>query len=72
MESSLTETVLQQVQEEVDDLEEALQALIQENLLQTVAQLPLLDQAKLYVLCAYSIESLIFCEYPRISSPSYH
>ena len=47
----------------VDDLEEALQPLLSTNLIETANKLPLLDKAKLYVLIAYAIESILFCEW---------
>lgn len=56
---------LDQLGSNLDDLEEALQPLI-DNMADMSTELPLLDRAKLMALTAYSIESLLFC---RISLP---
>lgn len=47
--------------ENLDDLSEALSPILKSALADTANTLPLLDRAQLYVLCAYSLESLIFC-----------
>ncbi len=44
----------------IDELTETLQPLLSTPLHSTASSLPLLDKAKLYVLAAYSIESLLF------------
>lgn len=44
----------------IDELSDALQPLLSTPLHTTVSSLPLLDKAKLYVLAAYAIESLLF------------
>ncbi|KAJ4373826.1 hypothetical protein N0V83_002565 [Neocucurbitaria cava] len=44
----------------IDELSTALQPLLSSPLHTTASSLPLLDKAKLYVLAAYSIESLLF------------
>lgn len=50
---------------QLDKVEDALQPLLG-NLAEVSSQLPLLDRAKLFALTAYSIESLLFCQF---SSP---
>ena len=54
--------LIEQLDENIDDLEEALAPLLKTALSDTAAKLPLLDSAKLYVLSTYAIESLIFCK----------
>lgn len=44
----------------IDELSDALQPLLSTPLHNTASSLPLLDKAKLYVLAAYAIESLLF------------
>jgi hypothetical protein len=60
MDTALISAMVQRLAEEVDDLHEALMPLLQGDLLDTTT-LPLLDRAKLQILCAYSIESILFC-----------
>ena len=55
--------LLEQLDDNIDDLEEALAPLIKGALSDTAAKLPLLDKAKLYVLVTYAIESILFCWY---------
>ncbi|KAI0162059.1 Sas10/Utp3/C1D family-domain-containing protein [Xylariaceae sp. FL1272] len=50
---------LERLDDGVDDLEEALEPLIQ-NVSDVASKLPLLDKAKLFVLVTYSIESMLF------------
>ncbi|KAI1499987.1 Sas10/Utp3/C1D family-domain-containing protein [Biscogniauxia marginata] len=50
---------LERLDDELDDLEEALQPLLH-NISDAASKLPLLDKAKLYVLATYSIESMLF------------
>ncbi|CAJ2504520.1 Uu.00g119140.m01.CDS01 [Anthostomella pinea] len=50
---------LERLDDEVDNLEEALQPLLN-NVSDVASKLPLLDKAKLYVLVTYSIESMLF------------
>ncbi|KAI9760431.1 MAG: hypothetical protein M1835_000160 [Candelina submexicana] len=52
--------LIEQLDDNVDDLQESLQPLLQAALWDTVAKLPLLDKAKLYVLVTYAIESILF------------
>ncbi|KXT04758.1 hypothetical protein AC578_9712 [Pseudocercospora eumusae] len=57
------ESILPQIEDltgDVDDLESALQPIIQSALSASTSKLPLLDKAKLYVLATYAIESILF------------
>jgi exosome complex protein LRP1 len=60
--SSKVLSLLETLDDEVDDLEEALSPLLKAALSETSTKLPLLDKAKLYVLVTYAIESMLFCE----------
>ncbi|KAI0428026.1 Sas10/Utp3/C1D family-domain-containing protein [Xylaria sp. FL1042] len=50
---------LERLDDAVDDLEEALQPIV-DNVADVASKLPLLDKAKFYVLTVYSIESMLF------------
>ncbi|KAI0535293.1 Sas10/Utp3/C1D family-domain-containing protein [Xylaria digitata] len=50
---------LENLDDAVDNLEEALQPLV-DNVTDVASKLPLLDKAKFYVLMTYSIESMLF------------
>ena len=52
--------LLDRLDGDIDGLEEVLQPLL-DGLPDMSSKLPLLDKAKLYVLMAYSLESMIFC-----------
>jgi len=60
--------LLERLEDDVDDLEEALEPLLATALSTTTSKLPVLDKAKLYVLLTYTVESLLFCMALR----SYH
>jgi exosome complex protein LRP1 len=62
MDSSKVLSLLETLDDEIDDLEEALLPLLKSALSETSSKLPLLDKAKLYVLVTYAIESMLFCE----------
>jgi exosome complex protein LRP1 len=62
MDSSKVLSLLETLDDEIDDLEEALSPLLKAALSETSSKLPLLDKAKLYVLVTYAIESMLFCE----------
>lgn len=62
MDASSILTLLEQLDDEIDDLEESLSPLLSATLAETSSKLPLLDRAKLYVLVTYAIESVLFCE----------
>ena len=53
--------LLEQLDDHVDDLEEALEPLLGHSLSHTSKNLPVMDKAKLHVLITYTLESLIFC-----------
>jgi exosome complex protein LRP1 len=57
-------SLLEDLEENIDDLEESLEPLLAAALSVTTKKLPLLDRAKLYTLLVYSIESLLFCTTP--------
>lgn len=52
---------IEELEQNIDKLQKALTPLTKDLVTQTACRLPLLDRAKLYVLLAYSIESMIFC-----------
>ena len=58
---------LRQLDTDLSQLEDALKPLLA-NLAGMSAKLPLLDRAKLHVLVAYAIESLLFCVFPPMCS----
>lgn len=54
--------LLEHLDDNVDDLEEALQPLLGTSLNKMSKNMPILDKAKAHVLTTYALESLIFCE----------
>jgi exosome complex protein LRP1 len=72
-------SLLEDLEDNIDDLEESLEPLLAAALSATTKKLPLLDRAKLYTLLVYSIESLLFCTisltsiqyHARLTSPAY-
>jgi exosome complex protein LRP1 len=62
MDTSNLLSLVEHLEDNVDELEENLEPLLSAALTTTTQKLPLLDKAKLYVLIVYSIESLLFCE----------
>ncbi|KAE9370512.1 hypothetical protein N431DRAFT_378933 [Stipitochalara longipes BDJ] len=60
MDSTKVLSLLETLDDEIDDLEEALSPLLRAALSETSSKLPLLDKAKLYVLVTYAIESMLF------------
>jgi hypothetical protein len=62
MDSSKVLSLLEQLDDEIDDLEESLEPLLKQALSETSSKLPLLDKAKLFVLVTYAIESMLFCQ----------
>ncbi len=56
-------SLLEQLDDEIDDLGESLAPLLKTALSETSSKLPLLDKAKLYVLVTYAIESVLFCKF---------
>lgn len=57
-------SLIEHLEDNIDDLEESLEPLLAAALSVTTKKLPVLDRAKLYVLIVYSIESLLFCWFP--------
>ena len=53
--------LLEQLDDNVDDVEEAISPLLQRSIAETSKKLPVLDKAKLYVLATYALEASIFC-----------
>lgn len=47
--------------DQVDDIEDALAPLLKSSLQDIAAKLPVVDKARLYVLTTYAIDSLLFC-----------
>ena len=68
MDTSKVSSLLETLDDEIDDLEEAIVPLVKAPLSEFASKLPLLDKAKLYVLVAYAIESMLFCEFPPFRS----
>ncbi|KAK2629694.1 hypothetical protein QTJ16_000514 [Diplocarpon rosae] len=60
MDSSKVMSLLEALDDEIDDLEESLEPLFKTALSESASKLPLLDKAKLYVLVTYAIESMLF------------
>jgi exosome complex protein LRP1 len=65
MDSTNIMSLLEQLDDEMDDLEESLSPLIKTALSETAAKLPLLQKAKTFTLVTYAIESMLFCKYPK-------
>jgi hypothetical protein len=59
-------SLIEQLDDEIDNLEESLAPLVKTALSETASKLPLLDKAKLYVLVTYAIESILFCGLPVV------
>lgn len=55
--------LLEQLDDHVDDLEEALEPILGQSLSKLSKNLPVMDKAKLHVLITYTLDSLIFCSY---------
>lgn len=67
MDTSNSLSLLEQLDDEIDDLEESLAPIVKAALSETTSKLPLLDKAKLYVLVTYAIESILFCAFTYLS-----
>lgn len=57
--------LIESLEDNIDDLEEALEPVLKNALSDTAGKLPLLDKAQLYVLITYAIESILFCRSAR-------
>lgn len=53
--------LLEQLDDNIDDLEEALKPILDSSVVETSKKLPVMDKAKFHVLVTYALESLIFC-----------
>lgn len=67
MEAADLVSLIEGLDDNVDDLKDALAPFLQAALTENAAKLPLLDKAQLYVLVTYAIESLLF-SYLRLNS----
>lgn len=54
-------SLLEQLDDDIDDIEDTVAPLIQKTIPEFASKLPLLDKAKLYTLVTYAIESILFC-----------
>ncbi|RDW86168.1 uncharacterized protein DSM5745_02810 [Aspergillus mulundensis] len=52
--------LIERLDDDVDDLEEALAPILESTVIETSKKLPVLDKAKFHVMTAYALESLIF------------
>ena len=62
METTDLAPLIDLLDDNIDDLEEALLPILSTALTDTTSKLPLLDKAQLYVLMAYTMESVLFCK----------
>ncbi|KAM0128263.1 hypothetical protein ACHAO1_009078 [Botrytis cinerea] len=53
-------SLLEQLDDDIDDIEDTVAPLIQKTIPEFASKLPLLDKAKLYTLVTYAIESILF------------
>ena len=68
MDSTNIVPLLEALDDNIDDVEEALSPLLKAALSDTAGRLPVLDKAQLYVLVTYAIESILFCRYSVLCS----
>ena len=61
MESADLLNLIELLDDNVDDLEDALAPLLGNALSDVASKMPLMDRAQLYVLVTYAIESVLFC-----------
>jgi len=64
--------LIEQLDDDIDDLEDAIAPLLQKNLSDIAGRLPLLDKAQLYVLATFAVESLLFCRLTLFQSNIFH
>ena len=64
MDSTDIVPMLEALDDNIDDVEDALSQLLKATLSDTAGRLPVLDKAQLYVLVTYAIESILFCRCP--------
>lgn len=61
MDVARAQSLVDQLEDNIDDLEESLQPILSQALSESTKKLPLLDKAKLHIVIVYAIESLLFC-----------
>lgn len=61
MESADLIPTIERLDDDVDDLEEALKPILESTVVETSKKLPVMDKAKFHVWVTYALESLIFC-----------
>ena len=61
MENLDLEPLIEVLDDNIDNLEDALKPLLLNSLAENAGKLPLLDKAQLYVLATYAVESILFC-----------
>ena len=54
-------SLLEQLDDDIDDVEDAIAPFTKKTVPEVASKLPLLDKAKLYTLVTYAIESILFC-----------
>ena len=54
--------LLEQLDDNMDDLEDALQPMLDSSLNKMSKNMPIMDRAKIHVLTTYALEALIFCK----------
>ena len=62
MDPTVLTSLMETLDDNIDDLEEIFSSLLKTALSDTVQKLPLLDKAQFYILLTYSIESILFCK----------
>ena len=63
MDTDNVESLIESLDENINDLKETLAPLLGVSLSEKASKLPLLDKAQLFILWTYAIESLLFCEF---------
>ena len=66
MDTTKIESLLESLDDNIDDLQEALAPVLGTNLTDIASKLPLIDKAQLHVLWAYTIESVLFCKSEKV------
>lgn len=61
METTNVESLIANLEDNLDDLKDALAPLLSGPLSDTASKLPILDKAQLYILWVYALESVLFC-----------
>lgn len=71
MESKQLLDLIDQLDDNLENLEEALKPILEDSLGAATKKLPILDRAKLNITVVYAIESLLFCEMVRSTDDDY-